>query len=216
MFQMQLTMKAADYLHDLHQHGYDVHASDDFEEIEDLVAATGKPRFSPMFDLNRNDFTCGRAFWLFLRKDGDVLAGLAAQSIRLGAESFERYIRRTTARQYGIDVDLRRVAAPLNERLRGDLIYFGDLHVSEGARGRRQVLRPYARLGMVLAAMTWPEFDWMFAHIPYQHRSLQDVYGMSMITHGAFEWGEPRPFLRRDDMAVIYQSKGDLRHSLLF
>lgn len=214
MFQMDLTSRAAAHLAKLKELGYDVLATDDFAEVEGLVQQTGKPFRSPMFDTRRNDFTEGRAFWLFLKKDGEIIGGLAAQSIDLGQESFEHYIRRSTNAQYNIEADLQHVARPLNDRLKGQLIYFGDLHLSDAARGRRKVLREYCHVAVFLGALTWPHFDWMFAHIPYQHRSLQDVYGFTSITHGAFLWGEPRPFLREDDMAVIYQSKLDVLHDL--
>ena len=215
MFQMDLTARAALHLARLKKLGYDVLASDDFAEIETLVQQTGKPFRSPMFDTRRNDFTEGRAFWLFLKKGETIVGGLAAQQIALGQESFEHYIRRTTSTQYNIEAKLEYVAPPLNERLRGTLIYLGDLHISDAARGKRQVLREYIRLCVILSAMTWPSFDWIFAHIPYQHRSLQDVYGFASITHSAFLWGEPRPMLRSDDMAVIYMAKMDLTHSLV-
>ena len=215
MFQMDLTERAALHLARLKKLGYDVLASDDFAEIETLVQQTGKPFRSPMFDTRRNDFTEGRAFWLFLKKGETIVGGLAAQQIPLGQESFEHYIRRTTSTQYNIEAQLHYVAPPLNERLRGTLIYLGDLHISDAARGKRQVLREYIRLCVILSAMTWPSFDWIFAHIPYQHRSLQDVYGFASITHSAFLWGEQRPMLRSDDMAVIYMAKMDLTHSLV-
>ncbi|MFY9320366.1 hypothetical protein, partial [Lentibacter algarum] len=214
MFQMDLTERAALHLARLKKLGYDVLASDDFAEIETLVQQTGKPFRSPMFDTRRNDFTEGRAFWLFLKKGETIVGGLAAQQIALGQESFEHYIRRTTSTQYNIEAKLEYVAPPLNERLRGTLIYIGDLHISDAARGKRQVLREYSRIAVILSALTWPRFDWMFAHIPHEHRSLQDVYGFSSITHSAFRWGEPRPMLRTDDMAVIYMAKMDLTHSL--
>ena len=78
MFQMDLTERAALYLARLKKLGYDVLASDDFAEIETLVQQTGKPFRSPMFDTRRNDFTEGRAFWLFLKKDGVIVGGMAA------------------------------------------------------------------------------------------------------------------------------------------
>ena len=215
MFQMDLTSRAAAHLAKLKELGFDVYATDDFAEIEKLVQQTGKPFRSPMFDTRRNDFTEGRAFWLFLKQNGAVVGGLAAQSIPLGQESFGHYIARSTNGQYDIEAELEHVARPLNERLKGHLVYLGDLHITDAARGKRQVLREYVRLCVILSAMTWPSFDWVFAHIPYQHRSLQDIYGFASITHSAFRWGAERPFLRTDDMAVIYHAKIDLLHSLL-
>lgn len=214
MFQMDLTRRAAAHLARLEAQGFDVYATDDFTEIEELVQQTGKPLRSPMFDLRRNDFTERRAFWLFLRMGDAFVAGIAAQSIPLGEERFESYVRRTTDTQYDIKADLERVARPLNERLRGHLIYMGDLHITQAARGKRQILRDYVRLCVLLSAMTWPDYDWVFAHIPYEHRSLQDVYGFTSITHQAFTWGASKPELRDNSFAVIYQAKMDLMHAL--
>ena len=216
MFHMEATNLAAMHLAKLKALGFDVLATDDFKQVEAFVQQTGKPLRSPMFDTRRNDFTEGRAFWLFLKKGGQVVGGIAAQSIPLGSESFTHYIKRTTAAQYSIEVNLINVARPLEDRLKGHLIYLGDLHISDAARGKRQVLREFCGVAKYLCALTWPTFDWMFGHIPYEHRSLQDVYRFSQITHGAFTWGEPRPSLRTDDMAVVYHSKIDLLHDLYF
>jgi len=214
MFQMDLTERAALHLARLKKLGYDVLASDDFAEIETLVQQTGKPFRSPMFDTRRNDFTEGRAFWLFLKKDGVIVGGMAAQYIPLGSENFENYVQRTSEAQYDLAAPLNFFARPVKERLKGNLIYFGDVFLTEGARGKRSVLREFCRLEKMLTAMTWPDFDWMFGHIPYPHRSLIDVYGFSLITHNAFHWNQPLPYSRTNDFALIYHSKSDLLHDL--
>jgi len=68
MFQMDLAERAAVHLAELRKLGFDVLASDDFEQIEELMQAAGSPFRTPMFDLRRNDFTKGEAFWLFLMR----------------------------------------------------------------------------------------------------------------------------------------------------
>lgn len=214
MFQMDLTERAALHLARLKKLGYDVVASDDFAEIEHLVQQTGKPFRSPMFDLRRNDFHKGQAFCLFLVRDGEVIGGVAAKQVALGAESFWNYMQRVSERQFDMDAPLRAMAAPIGERVRGNLVYFGELHFAERMRGRRSVLREHSRLAIVLAAMTWPDFDWMYALIPYEHRSLQDVYGFAMITHHALTWCDPAPYLYRNDLAMVYSAKVDLLHQL--
>lgn len=214
MFQMELTQRAAQHLGRLAELGYDVKAVDRFDEVEALVRETGKPLRSPMFDLRRNDFTEGRAFWFFLLKDGKPVGGLAAKLIELGDEGFEDYVKRVSGPQFGEGHALKEVARPIRARMSGDLIYFGELHVMDGARGQRRVLREYSRLAVALAAMNWPRFDWMYALIPYEQRSLQDLYGFPLITHGAFLWQEPVPYLHKNDQAMIYISRMDLRHQL--
>lgn len=214
MFQMDLISRAATHLAKLKSFGYDVIATDSFSEVESLVAQTGKPFRSPMFDLRRNDFVQGRAFWLFLVRDGKVLGGLAAKSLPLGQETFEAYMRRVSGNQFDAEAPLASIAPPVLERLCGHLVYFGELHFSPEGRGRRSVLREYSRLAVVLAAMSWPDFDWMYATIPFEQRSLQDLYGFPIITHAAFKWREPVPYLHKNSHAMIYMSKLDFVHSL--
>ena len=214
MFQMDLTSRAAGHLAKLKEFGCDVIATDDFAEVEALVKQTGKPLRSPMFDLQRNDFTQGRAFWFFLVRDGEVVGGLAAKNIPLGHEDFQDYIKRVSGPQFGVADPLDYVAAPIRSRLNGELIYFGELYFAANGRGRRSILREYSRMAVVLAAMTWPGFDWVYATIPYEQRSLQDVYGFPLITHGAFRWHDPVPYLHKNSHAMIYMSKLDFIHAL--
>ena len=214
MFQMDLTNRAAAHLAKLKELGFDVIATDDFAEVERLVKQTGKPLRSPMFDLRRNDFTQGKAFWIFLTRDGLVVGGLAAKLIELGEESFEAYMHRVSGGQFGLERPLKDVAAPVNARLKGNLVYFGELYFADEGRGKLRVLKEFGRLSVILAAMTWPNFNWMYAMSRSEHRGMQQVFGFPMITHYALRWNDPKPYMHTDDQVLWYMQKVDLLHLL--
>lgn len=214
MFQMDLTSRASVHLAELRRLGYDVLASDDFEQIEALMQKIGSPYRTPMFDVRRNDFNKGGAFWLFLMRRGVPVGGVAARAITLGSESFLDYMQRVSAAQFDMAQPLAGMAAPLTRRLQGRLVHFGALHMPEEIMENAAVMRSFCHMAVVLAAMSWPEFDWMFAFAPEAHGSLQAAFGFPIVTPYALNWHEPVPFSHANSEAVVYLSKLDLTHLL--
>jgi hypothetical protein len=199
----------------LHEAGFDCRAEDDFAEIPDHVAATGKPFQSPMFSILRNDFTKGTAFWAFLMQDSARVGGLAAQFYDLREERLDQYLIRTAASQYGGGQRaIEWVAPPVGEVIGGKLIYFGELYFGEEVRGKRRVLTAFARLSMILAAMTWPQFDWMYAFIPKSQARFADYYGFTYRLPYSIRWTPNEPFGRGNDHMIVAISSRDLAHVL--
>lgn len=214
MFQMDLADGAAVHLAELRKLGCEVMAIDDFGQIEARLEEIGSPYRAPMFDVRRNDFTQGDAFWLFLMRRGKPVGGVAARHIDLRDESFFDYVQRVSGEQYGAEAPLHSMAPPLKTRLGGRLVQLDRLHLADEDLAKPALMRAFGHMVVVLSAMTWPEFDWMYSFAPEAHGALQAAYGFPVVTPHALTWRPPVPFLHANSEAVIYLSKLDFLHLL--
>ncbi|WP_378212974.1 hypothetical protein U5922_016655 [Aquicoccus sp. G2-2] len=215
MIQNDLLAQSAKILRRLNEAGFDCVAEDDFDTIPDKVQAFGKPFQSPPFANLRNDFTRGAAFWSFLTRDGERVGGLAAQYRDLRDEKLDAYLTRTARGQYGGGqraVDW--VAEPVGEMIGGRVVYFGELYFSDKARGSRVVLSAFARLSMILAAMSWPDYDWMYAFVPREQARFADYYGFTYRLPAAMKWTQPAPRGRGDSHMLLAIAAADFKHIL--
>ena len=215
MIQNDLLIQSAKILKALNDQGFDCLAEDDFDSIPDKVFATGKPFQSPLFSIQRNDFTRGDAFWVFLMKDGQRVGGLAAQFYDLRGERLDHYIARTAKGQYGGGQRaVEWVAPPIGDMIGGRMIYFGELFFSDKARGSRKVLTAFARLSMILSVMSWPHYDWMYAFIPREQARFADMYGFTYRLPRAMKWTPPEPLGRGDTHMLVAIPARDFAHVL--
>ena len=165
MLNKDIIIQSAALLKTLNDEGFDCEADDDFESIMAKVQEAGKEDQGPKFSTLRNDFNRGTAFWVFLTKDERRFGALAVRMFDLKGETLAAYLRRTSNAQFGGGQSVvESVAEPL-EQMTGRMVFFGELHFSREVRGNRKLLMAFNRLCMVLAAMTWTDFDWMYAFL---------------------------------------------------
>lgn len=215
MIQNDLLAQSAKILRMLNEQGFDCLAEDDFDTIPGKVAQTGKPFQSPLFSIERNDFTRGRAFWVFLMHNGERVGGLAAQYYDLRGERLDDYIIRTSKGQYrGGQRAVDWIAPPVGETMGGRMVYFGELFFSDRARGSRRVLTAFARLSMILSVMSWPDCDWMYAFIPREQARFADMYGFTWRLPQAMKWTPPEPRGRGDSHMLVAIPMRDFAHIL--
>jgi len=215
VIQNDLMIQSAILLARLNGLGFDIRADDDFERIMNRVRETGKTSLTPMFALNRNDFTKGSAFWAFLTKDKARVGGVAARYYDLNGEGLDSYLKRTSNAQYGDHREvIQSVAPPVALTIKGRLVYFGELQFARETRGNPRVLAAFARLSMILAAMTWPDFDWMYAFVAKEHTRLAEIYGFTYRLPRAITWNEPVPAGRLDTHVLAAISASDFAHLL--
>lgn len=197
MKELDIAVLIGRYVADLSGAGFEVLAVDDFELVQGLAEQTGRVGQTPIMSVERQDFTKSQAFWIFLLRDGEAVAGIACKLIDLGDEDFGSYLIRTARGQYGAsdsgDSPILRVAEPISSELSGRLIYFGELEVRADVRGSRQVLSNFARLAKCISALRWPRFDWMCAIIPERHFNLVQVYEFTWVIPRAVSWRAPAP-----------------------
>jgi len=214
LFELNVLRHSGTHVAELAAAGYDVVAPSNFGEISEMVAATGRNQQTPMMSLNRNDFTRRDAFWLFLVRDGKPIAGTAARYTDLAGESFDSFLRRTSREQYQRETDpIVSVAPPVMERLKGRLIYLGELELHPGHRGKARKLFRFAHVMMGMAALKWPEFEMMYAFVPKQHVKLADGYGFTWKVPRAITWSDPVPLGRLNDHWLVATSRVDFEHA---
>ncbi len=214
MLHFSLTKEAAQQLSELAKAGFDVVASDAYAEIEQMEQELGTPLRVPMFDLRRNDFTQGQAFWLFLTRDSVPVGGLAVKMTDLGDEPFIRYLARVSEARFEVQEPLAHMARPVASRLKGQIIEFGEMHLATRAGLSRGLLSAYGRLAVTLAAMNWPQFDWMYALVPPEQRAMAEVYGFEITTPRALSWNAPVPYPYANAQMMIYTSRLDFMHRI--
>lgn len=194
LVELEIVRRAAPHLAVLESEGFQVYAPTDFTEIAGLVEQTGRVQQTPMMSISRNDFTLGTAFWLFLMVDGKCVGGCAAHFIDLRDEPFEQYLRRTSKEQYGRKEDpIDTIARPVSQEIGGRLIYLGELEIHPKYRGKLKTLSAFMRLLQSISVMKWPEFDWMYAFIPFDHVKLTGRYGFTWQMPYAIRWHHPEP-----------------------
>lgn len=210
---LEILKRSSEHLQALQSEGYEVSAPRDYSLITNAVAKTGRKQQTPMLSLARNDFTRGDAFWLFLEKDGEPVAGCAAKFCDLKGEAFDAYLRRTSQAQYQRSTDpIVHVAKPVVDKLCGSLIYIGELEFSPEHRGKPKVLYAFLRLLQALAALKWPDFHAMYAILPNNHIKFSDGYGFNWKIPAAITWQEPIPAGRLNDHWIVAIDRLDFDH----
>jgi len=196
MSKLDLIKVASKYLEFLNQCGLEVVVEQDFEAVPTLATGTGRHYQLPTFDVTRVDHTHRSAFWLFLKRDDAFIGSAAAILQDLGGENASSFLRRVAKNQYpnpnGPAVS--RVAAPLDQKMRGRLAYIGELSFADSDRGSRSTLSAFMRLLQVLALLEW-DVDWTYAFIPNRHVNvqLQKLYGFTQFLPNAQHWIDPVP-----------------------
>ena len=211
MIELDISRRAQEHLSALTERGYDVMVPDDYAQIPSLVLQTGRPRQNPMHAISRNDFTKEDAFWLFLTHNGRVVGGTAACRYDLRQDSFEDFLRRTSAQQYGRSEPIQSIAKPIREHVEGQLIYLGELQLHPDFRGNIVILTAFFRMLKALSALKW-EFDYMYAFIPQEHRRLISIYGFNWWVEHAIRWRGTPPPGRKNDHIFCAISRLDFEH----
>lgn len=191
LVELEIVRPVAPHLAVLKSESFQVCAPTDFTEI---VQQTGRALQTPMMSISRNDFTLGTAFWLFLKLDGKCAGGCAAHFIDLRDEPFEQYLRRTSKEQYGRQNDpITTVARPVSQEIRGRRVYLGELEIHLKYRGKLRALSAFVRMLQSISAIKWPDFDWMYVFIPFDHFKLTRRYGFTWQMPYAIRGHQPAP-----------------------
>jgi len=211
MKELDITRRAQEYLAALTSRGYDVMVPDSYSDIPSLVLQTGRTRQNPMHSISRNDFTKEDAFWLFLKQSDRVIGGCAAVYYDLRQDDFGDFLKRTSEQQYERHAPIKSISDTVVARLKGRLIYTGELQLHTDFKGNISVLQCYFRMLLALSALKW-EFDHIYAFVAQEHRRLIDVYGFNWWLDQPIQWrGDPPPG-RLNSHLVCGISRNDFLH----
>jgi len=196
MTKLSIIKASSKYLDFLAARGLDVEVVTDLESVPRLACEVGRDYQLPTFSIDRMDHTESTAFWMFLKRGTERIAGAAAILQDIGQENFDGYLRRVARRQYpnpsGEAVD--RIARPLGDQVSGRLAYIGELSVDPNERGRRDNLAAFMRLLQALVVLEWG-VDWTYAFVPARHvrGDLDRLYGFTVSIPNAQRWRDPVP-----------------------
>jgi hypothetical protein len=189
------TARAITALHDeLTNYGHACRIGDDLMEFNALKLGLRGERASPYHDPEICGLSTDRAFWMSL---GGIDGGtVALQAFRL--DRIETNLG-DWAPAYTIGLYMRRQellipthsSPPKNsiaERLRGRLVYHGELWIDKAVRNRR-VSDAFGKLGLLLSLVKWqPDAIWALAsHQMATHGHLTRM-GYSHLERGFFRW----------------------------
>ena len=215
MREQVILQSVAPFFEEIEKLGYDVHATSDFDEIERLVAQTGRAAQTPMMSVARLDFTRREAFWTFLMKDGEAIGGAGVKYIDLEGEEFTAYLQRTSRAQYGRETDpIAAFAPPLVDTLKGRLAYIGELEFRRELRGNLRLLEAFVKVLQGLSSLKWPKLDWIYAIIPEEHLKFAHLYSFTTTIPDALTWAAPVPAGRLDTHAFLALEGRHMPHIL--
>lgn len=204
-----LLTRCSDYLA---MQGITVLALDNFDRVAELLVDAGKPYLTPFTSPFHNDLMEGNALWLIgLRKERPVMMGCARLE-DIGREPIEKYWRRAFARAYAEEGagELHSVNPEIARRVSGRLVYFGDLFIEQGARGRRSNLRCFTAVGHMAVSLKWdPDFTYAFIRERDLLRGSGHAYGFNWFVPDPFVWENP-PHPRSPTEWAAFVSRGDL------
>ncbi len=179
---------------ELAQLGFEAQASSDMQQMHVAKRAARDMPVAPMHDANVCEFGSNRAYWLSLIDHAGKVCGL--QAFRCD------YIDTSLAdwcAPYMIGVYMRRQelmvpshARPprdsISERLRGRLVYHGEIWVDKQVRNRR-VFEAFTRLGILIALIKWnPDAVWGLANSQMAGHGHVGRIGYTTIERGFLRW----------------------------
>lgn len=167
------------------------------DDLRMLVAVKQSVRqevVSPYFDPSVNEAGGNRFLWMQLNDDKGQIVGLQAFRVDDVNSSLADW-----GPSYTIGLYMRRqemlvplLASPpagsISERIRGRLVYHGELWIDRSVKARR-VVEVFGRLGLLLTLVRWnPDAVWALASQTMATRGHLNRMGFGYIERGFFSW----------------------------
>jgi hypothetical protein len=180
--------------HELEKLGYKACVDIDMQQMHVVKKRVRGAPVAPMHDPDVCDFRANRAFWMSLQTPDGATVGL--QAFRL--DSIQTSLADWCA-SYMIGVYMLRneLMVPshtrpprdsVSERLRGQLVYHGEIWVDKAVRNRR-VFEAFTRLGLILSMIKWnPDAIWGLANAQMAGHGHVGRIGYTTIERGFLRW----------------------------
>jgi hypothetical protein len=174
--------------------GFYISQSTDFQLLNETRLNSRGGKIGPMHDPNLCDFSKERAFWMGLHDETGRTVGLQAYRLDYVETSLADWLP-----NYMIGVYMRRneVMVPshpspprgsISERLRGKLVYEGELWLDKQIKGR-QAFDMFTRLGLFLATIKWnPDAIWGLASEQMAKHGHLGRIGFTILERGVLRW----------------------------
>jgi hypothetical protein len=174
--------------------GLVVSQSSDFQLLRETRFKVRGDEVGAMHDHRLCDFSGERAFWMGLHDETGRTVGLQAFRVDYIDTSLADWLP-----NYMIGVYMRRneVMVPshpspprgsISERLRGKLVYEGELWLDKQIKGR-QAFDTFTRLGLFLATIKWnPNAIWALASEQMAKHGHLGRIGFTVLERGVLRW----------------------------
>ena len=174
--------------------GFYISQSADFQLLSEARMNSRGGKVGPMHDHTLCDFSKERAFWMGLHDNTGKTVGLQAFRLDYVETSLADWLP-----NYMIGVYMRRneVMVPshpspprgsISERLRGKLVYEGELWLDKQIKGR-QAFDDFTRLGLFLATIKWnPDAIWGLASEQMAKHGHLGRIGFTTLERGVLRW----------------------------
>ncbi len=149
---------------------------------------------APMHDADICDMTGNRSFWMSLDNGSENVVGL--QAFRLDAISTS-LADWCASYMIGVYMLRKELMIPshskpprdsISERLRGKLVYHGEIWVDKKIRNRR-IFEAFTRLGLIIAMIKWnPDAIWGLASAQMAGHGHVGRIGYTTIERGFLRW----------------------------
>jgi hypothetical protein len=179
---------------ELRASGFSVEINSDLRLLDQAKLLTRGFRVAPMHDAEVCDFSGERAFWMSLIDGAGKIVGLQAYrcddittsladwlpSMMIGV-----YMRR---QEIMVPAPTRPSVASIAGRLRGQLVYEGELWLSKDVKGKR-VFDCFTRLGFLLSYLKWnPDAIWALTSEQMARHGHLGRIGFTTIERGFLRW----------------------------
>ena len=174
--------------------GLYVSQSSDFQLLNETRIKSRGDKVGPMHDHNLCDFSKERAFWMGLHDETGRTVGLQAFRLDHVETSLADWLP-----NYMIGVYMRRneMMVPshpspprgsISERLRGKLVYEGELWLDKKIKGR-QAFDIFSKLGIFLTTVKWnPDAIWGLASEQMAKHGHVGRIGYTILERGFLRW----------------------------
>jgi hypothetical protein len=200
-------------LNGLAESEYSVSVTTDYKLAVRELIANGKEYLTPNMSPELNDFTGDNCKWHLLHFRGKIIGGIASRRDRIGDETLGSFWRRTMLRQYGQSrtEQIVSVASFIDEQVKGDITYFGDLLLQKEHRNRGSHLRLFTMYCQMYAAIGWNS-DWQYSFISEKRAANGGAftYGFTSVIPGAQKWVTPEPENRKSSECCVISSRVNL------
>jgi hypothetical protein len=203
--------------------GYSVSISSDLEELETTKLQAREKSLTPLFAPTVSGLSKDRAFWMKLTSENGRTFGMQAFRYDYVDSSLSDW---GPTYLMGLYMRTKELLVPtfettpansIAERIRGKLIYHGELWIDAHARNRK-LLDTFSRLGIILSILKWnPDAVWALTAEKMALHGNPTRMGYSTVEGGFLRWdwapndNPLKEWLLVADRAALAQMIGELK-----
>ena len=198
---------------------YDAHLSfsNDLEEFYAVRNHVREGNPSPMFDFNVTELE-GKSFWIGLRDSDETVIGLQACRLDLVDTSLAEwaigwmsglYMKRD---QLMVPAQLKPYPESRSYRLRGNIVYHGELWLASPARRQPGLADAFCFMGMVASHLKWqPDAIWALVSNTMATRGMATRFGYLRQERSFLNWKISPEDVPNNEWLLLLE-KNDMEH----